>query len=65
MIVSNCDNGLEVQAAKRALDTTCFGVIVMQSSEDWLIIREALNYALRFDRKRFRNEIKEIREKLL
>lgn len=65
MIVSNCDEREEVQTAKEALDTKCFGVIIMQSSEDWLIIREALYYAMRSVDNRFCGEMKEIWNKLL
>lgn len=45
MIVSICNDPLEVQQAKEALDTSCWGVIIMQDSEDWHVLREAIDLA--------------------
>lgn len=45
MIVINCDNPSEIEQAKEALNTSCFGLIIMQEAEEWSLIRDSLEYA--------------------
>lgn len=66
MIVINCDNLVEIEQAKQALDNQKYGLIIMEEVEEWSLIRTALEYASDFmDEDDAKEKLYQVWQKLL